>query len=101
MPAQRCEAYRRFPGNARWQVLASPRRHQRYGSDQRPHRAGRHHGEPAYVGAGRQLSELHLQEFEIVDDPVQVATGLVDPAQRELAIIWHERNHAGKALRIG
>jgi len=33
--------------------------------------------------------------------PVQTAAGLVDLAQRELVVIWHERNHAGKALAIG
>jgi len=32
--------------------------------------------------------------------PVQTAAGLVDLPQSELVIIWHERNHAEKALAI-
>jgi hypothetical protein len=30
--------------------------------------------------------------------PVEIAAGLVDLAQRERAIVWHERNHAGKSI---
>jgi hypothetical protein len=33
--------------------------------------------------------------------PVEIAAGLVDLAQRQLVVIGHERNHAGKALPIG
>jgi len=32
--------------------------------------------------------------------PVEIAAGLVDLPKRELVVIWHERNHAGKALSI-
>jgi hypothetical protein len=38
--------------------------------------------------------ELHLQEFEIVGDRVQVAAGLIDLAQRERAFVWHDTRYA-------
>jgi hypothetical protein len=42
---------------------------------------------PGQFPSRRKPGELHLQEFEIVGDRVQVAASLIDLSQRELVLV--------------